>query len=181
MSDDQAKEIEALRREVERLRAELERRRPARRFPIQKGPSILWSAMAPHEPQMLRNHGGQTLERIAERHGLDPVEALAVYEDREYPWSATLEELDAHRARWRQVVAKHDAEESENVKLRAHAIPEDAEERIAQAIFNAVPRVVGSWATMVRLSESGDPPCADGVAEFRRTARAILAALRRKP
>lgn len=54
-----------------------------RRFPIQGGPSILWSAIAPHEEQALKNHW-QSLERLAERQGLSPGEALAVMEDR--PW-----------------------------------------------------------------------------------------------
>ena len=52
----------------------------ARRFPIQKGPSILWSMIAPHEAQALSNHS-QDLERLAERHGLGPSEALAVLDD----------------------------------------------------------------------------------------------------
>jgi hypothetical protein len=61
-----------------------------RQFPIQRldfpdAPrSIPWAAIAPHEAQALRNHCGQTLERLAERHGLSPCEAVAVLEDR--PW-----------------------------------------------------------------------------------------------
>lgn len=62
-----------------------------RRFPIQRpyfdrGPqrSIPWDAIAPHEAQAMRNHGGQTLARLAERHGLGPNEALCVMRDQEY-------------------------------------------------------------------------------------------------
>lgn len=39
--------------------------------------SIPWAAIEPHEAQALRNHD-QTLARLAERGGLDPVEAAAV-------------------------------------------------------------------------------------------------------
>jgi len=59
-----------------------------RTFPImgrrvtERGVSIPWALIAPHEAQALVNHGGQTLERLAERGGLAPCEALAVLEDR---------------------------------------------------------------------------------------------------
>lgn len=43
-----------------------------------------WEMIAPHEQQAQRNHGGQTLKRLAERGGLSNSEALAVLEDR--PW-----------------------------------------------------------------------------------------------
>ncbi|WP_367567227.1 hypothetical protein [Lacrimispora sp.] len=43
--------------------------------------TIPWKAIASHENQALSNHG-QTLKRLAERGGLDWVEALAVMEDR---------------------------------------------------------------------------------------------------
>lgn len=58
----------------------------ARRFPIQASTrvtSIPWSLIAPHERQAQTNHS-QTLERLAQRHGLDPTEAVAVLTDR--PW-----------------------------------------------------------------------------------------------
>lgn len=45
--------------------------------------SIPWGLIAPHENQALKNHG-QTLERLAQRHGLSFCEALAIIEDR--PW-----------------------------------------------------------------------------------------------
>lgn len=60
---------EAAEAEIERLKA--------RRFPIQGGPSIPWSVIAPCEAQAKRNHD-QTLERLAERGGLDSGEACAV-------------------------------------------------------------------------------------------------------
>lgn len=45
--------------------------------------NIPWDAIAPHEKQAVKNHG-QTLQRLAERGGLDYTEALAVLEDRDY-------------------------------------------------------------------------------------------------
>lgn len=50
-----------------------------RRFPVQRGPSIPWRAIAPYKYQVKVNHG-QTLERLAERGGLDPVEVRCAVE-----------------------------------------------------------------------------------------------------
>lgn len=44
---------------------------------------IPWAVIAPHEGQALKNHQ-QTLERLAQRGGLDPAEAVAVLEDRDF-------------------------------------------------------------------------------------------------
>lgn len=57
--------------------------RSARRFPIMGGPSIPWEMIAPCERQAQSNHQ-QSLERLAERGGLDPTEALAVLESRRW-------------------------------------------------------------------------------------------------
>lgn len=45
--------------------------------------TVPWDMVAPHEAQALRNHG-QTLERLAERGGLDWSELLRVLEDRPF-------------------------------------------------------------------------------------------------
>lgn len=45
--------------------------------------ALPWDVIAPHAAQAQRNHG-QTLERLAERGGLGPDEAVAVLENR--PW-----------------------------------------------------------------------------------------------
>lgn len=45
--------------------------------------SIPWALIAPHEAQAQRNHY-QTLQRLAERGGLAPSEAVAVLEDRQF-------------------------------------------------------------------------------------------------
>lgn len=47
---------------------------------------VSWALMARHEVTAQRNHDGQTLERLAQRGGLDPCEALAVVLD--LPWEA---------------------------------------------------------------------------------------------
>lgn len=88
-----------------------------RRFPIQDGPSIPWWIIAPHEKQAIKNHGGQTLERLAERGGLSPSEALAVLEDRPFPWGTwgdnrKKEDYD----RFCSMVEKMDKLEIENLK-----------------------------------------------------------------
>ena len=58
-------------------------------FPImdEDGPlqAIPWTLMAPHYQQARNNHS-QTLKRLAERGGLSPIEAVAVLEDKPYPW-----------------------------------------------------------------------------------------------
>lgn len=51
-----------------------------RQFPVLKGKtlfSVPWSMLVPHERQARANHG-QSLERLAERGGLSPVEMVAV-------------------------------------------------------------------------------------------------------
>lgn len=48
--------------------------------------SIPWEMIAPHEAQALRNHD-QTLERLAERGGLSPGEAVDVLMGRK--WNTT--------------------------------------------------------------------------------------------
>lgn len=45
---------------------------------------IPWAVIEPHEQQAMKNHGGQSLQRLAERGGLDWVETLAVLEDMHY-------------------------------------------------------------------------------------------------
>jgi hypothetical protein len=57
--------------------------REARMFPIQRGPAIPWAAIAPHERQAQINHG-QSLERLAQRGGLSPAEAVWVMEGRRW-------------------------------------------------------------------------------------------------
>ena len=44
--------------------------------------SISWELIAPHESQALQNHGRQTLQRLAERGGLSPIEMYCVLNDK---------------------------------------------------------------------------------------------------
>ena len=46
--------------------------------------SVPWPVVAAHTEQAKKNHGGQSLERIAARGGLSPTELAAVLEDRRW-------------------------------------------------------------------------------------------------
>lgn len=57
-------------------------------FPIMKNKGkeyIPYDVIKPHEEQALKNHCGQTLDRLAERGGLSWVEAYAVLTDSKFP------------------------------------------------------------------------------------------------
>lgn len=78
----QAKYLRAsLEQALEQRDAELTNARAAlakvteRRFPIMGGPSIPWSMLASYTATVKQNHG-QSLERLAERGGLSPYEAM---------------------------------------------------------------------------------------------------------
>ncbi len=63
---------------------------------------IPWDMLAPHARQAKSNHG-QTLERLAERGGLGPGEALAVLDDRRWdriPVEKACHELCQRIAAW---------------------------------------------------------------------------------
>ena len=55
---------------------------PWHELPVQEN-AIPWEIIASHEAQAHRNHG-QTLQRLAERGGLSPCEAVAIIEDKDY-------------------------------------------------------------------------------------------------
>jgi hypothetical protein len=57
--------------------------------------SIPWGLIAPHDAQAQKNHGGQSLERLAARGGLAPEEALAVLADKPWHELARLTTADA--------------------------------------------------------------------------------------
>ncbi len=65
-------------------------KRPDRMFPVQYGPSIPWTLIAPHESQAKANHS-QSLEQLAARGGISSCEAVAILEDR--PWRQMNDEL----------------------------------------------------------------------------------------
>jgi hypothetical protein len=87
-------ERDAVRAQLKVAEQELDRLRE-HRFPIMGGPSIPWRMILPHEGQALRNHGEQSLERLASRGGLSPDEALAVLDDRSW-WESMWRGRTAH-------------------------------------------------------------------------------------
>ncbi len=46
--------------------------------------SVPWDVVAPYEKRAMQNHGGQTLEGLAERGGLSPGELYALITDSDY-------------------------------------------------------------------------------------------------
>lgn len=56
---------------------------PERGWPAQLR-SIPWGLIQQHEAQALHNHCGQTLKRLAERHGLSAMEAVAVLDNQTF-------------------------------------------------------------------------------------------------
>lgn len=67
--------------------------------------SIPWAVIASHEAQALANHD-QTLERLAQRGGLDPTEAVAVLQDRPWRWM----DFKVADTLLRQIVARADGQ-----------------------------------------------------------------------
>ena len=66
--------------------------------------SLPWECVEPGRTQAMRNHGGQTLERLAERGGLDPRELVAAVDGHEGRW-VLYADLGACVARVQQMVA----------------------------------------------------------------------------
>jgi len=87
-------------------------REEEKRFPIIKGPSIPWAAIAPYESQAKKNHD-QSLERLAQRGGLDPIECWNVMHGEAWSCSkatraqalAFLEEINRQ---WNSIIAERD-------------------------------------------------------------------------
>ena len=68
---------------------ELEKRSKMKEFPIMtnKGHEYIpYNVIKPHEEQALKNHCGQTLDRLAARGGLSWAEAYAVLTDSKFPY-----------------------------------------------------------------------------------------------
>lgn len=59
--------------------------------------AIPWELIAPHDAQAKANHGGQSLEDLAKRGGLCPVEANAVLDDSRYPWGKAINKAAEER------------------------------------------------------------------------------------
>jgi len=65
--------------------------------------SVPWWLVAPHERQAMRNHGGQTLARLAERGGLSPLELYKIVHDQGFSWPT--KEDEAAALEWLRQVA----------------------------------------------------------------------------
>lgn len=74
--------------------------------------SVPWALVAPHSAQAWRNHD-QTLERLAERGGLDPAELVAVLLDRR--WQAM--DPAAADAALEELVAAHERAAREGLEV----------------------------------------------------------------
>jgi len=64
---------------------------------------IPWAMLAAHDAQAKKNHSGQDLVRLRDRHGLSSCEALAILEDREWksiPTKQAHDELTRRIADW---------------------------------------------------------------------------------
>lgn len=79
-----------------------------RLFPILGTPfAIEWEVIAPHEKQALANHY-QSLQRLAERGGLDWSELLAVLNDSEFIKSYNSHNKESHERRVREMTKIYD-------------------------------------------------------------------------
>lgn len=70
---------------------------------------IPWDMISAHDEQAKRNHAGQDLERLRERHGLGACEALAILDDRPWkpmPTSEAHAELSRRITEWREKQGK---------------------------------------------------------------------------
>ncbi len=88
-------------------------------FPIMDGgPSVPWEVLEPHESQALKNHN-QTLQRLAERGGLDAGEAWCVVQGI-YPSVCTSQEKwNEWRQKWREYAERINLHFDELDALRA--------------------------------------------------------------
>lgn len=115
-------EVESLRGEVKALyeanaslapaAIELEKLK-ARRFPIMGGPSVLWSFVEPHERTAQTNHR-QSLQRLAERGGLDPSELWCLVHDA--AWDARVDPTAARA--WLAEVVRLETASAREEELR---------------------------------------------------------------
>lgn len=108
---------------------------------------IPWRVVEPHEQQAQTNHG-QTLARLAERGGLDPVELAAVLQDLPFSW------VMAHSAAVRQawlIIVRH-IEQAAAAKARA-----EERERLAKSFENRQPALFGNEIAAAIRTRTDDP------------------------
>jgi hypothetical protein len=137
------KHVEALGRQIYSVTKERDALRDgARRFPIQdeakRGEpparlSIPWGMIAPQEAQALQNHD-QTLQRLAERGGLSPAEAICILEGRSWRDVRTMPNVEA-REHLNRLVAAWEAEHGEAARLRAALAASEEKARQLEALL----------------------------------------------
>ncbi|KKK96050.1 hypothetical protein LCGC14_2666650, partial [marine sediment metagenome] len=92
------------------------------RYPIQGGPSVPWEFMVPHEAQHKLNHGGQTLERMAQRGGLGATEAWCCVNGLKlWPTHDTDEGIANARQRWLELAERVNREWNDK-RIRAEVL-----------------------------------------------------------
>lgn len=100
-------------------RAALERLRDtSRQFPLQDGPSVPWSCIAPHERQAQANHY-QTIQRLAERGGLSCAEFWFVMNDKKWDDAQASNADKSGRALAEVIITSHDKTRRERDEARA--------------------------------------------------------------
>ncbi len=77
---------------------------------------IPWGVLAPHEKQVLRNHG-QTLELLAKRGGLDWLEVVSILEDKTWRETPKMPPDEAKKIVLEHVAA-WEAEQSERTEKK---------------------------------------------------------------
>ena len=129
--------------------------RSGRRFPIQRGPDVPWEVMAPHASQCQRNHS-QSLERLAERGGLEGSEAWAVVNGLDYfDMEKAIGWVEADRL-WRQYAERVNLHYDEMERFRTALADRDA--RLAE-----LRDVLNGWKVRLAfVGMPGEPRHADG-------------------
>jgi hypothetical protein len=123
-------------------------------FPIMKGPTVPWSVMLPHNDMCKRNHD-QTLQRIAERGGLDPTEAFCVVNDLVYHVAARKFSIEYMTEQWREFAEKVNNPVTATI-VRQYKI----------LIRHIKPAVEAGWEERAERA-GGDVPCSVCGLEYR--------------
>lgn len=111
-------ELDRLRADNARLVGEVESICKPKMYPIQKGPSVPWEVMVPHESRCQKNHG-QSIKRIAERGGFSSGEAYCIVNNLDwYEMEKTIGWQEADR-RWVEYAEKINNHYAELDRLRA--------------------------------------------------------------
>lgn len=131
--------LESRIKELEReLADERQKRTPERRFPIQRGPSVPWSVMEPHESMAQANHY-QSIQRLSERGGLSPGEAWCVVSGIWLRGSEQKEQWDEYERKWREFAERVNLH---YVELDAERQKREQAERAAAVMREALQAVV---------------------------------------